>query len=385
MTTPDLFQSFFLAGFECSTHRRKDRRRLDLLAATAHDRLVRQDYRQVLEHGIRTCRDGLRWHLIEKTPGHYDWSSFLPMLRAARSLGVQVIWDLCHYGWPDDIDIWEPAFVDRYARFAGAVARLVRDETDTVPFYCPINEISFWSWAAGEMGIFFPCARHRGDELKRQLVRAAIAGIEAVWSVDPRARIVHADPLIHVVAGRPQDEAGAAAYCEVQFQSYDMLAGRAAPELGGRPDYLDVIGVNFYSDNQWFLNGPTIQLGHPLYRPLHRLLGTVHERYGRPVFIAETGAEVSARAAWLFYVTSEVRQAIQSGVPIQGICLYPIIDFPGWENDRMCDVGLLGPADAHDRRRVHQPLADELHRQQELFAAMEAGSVEPLRAVGQMA
>ena len=58
------------------------------------------------ELDLRTVRDGLRWHLIETPPGHYDWSSFLPMLRAATAAGVQVIWDLCHYGWPDDIDIW---------------------------------------------------------------------------------------------------------------------------------------------------------------------------------------------------------------------------------------------------------------------------------------
>ncbi len=32
-----LFQSFFIGGFECATHRRRDGRRLDLLAATQHD------------------------------------------------------------------------------------------------------------------------------------------------------------------------------------------------------------------------------------------------------------------------------------------------------------------------------------------------------------
>src|SRR3712207_8963919 len=39
----------------------------------------------------------------ETAPGRYDWSSFLPMLRAARDRGIQVIWDLCHYGWPENI------------------------------------------------------------------------------------------------------------------------------------------------------------------------------------------------------------------------------------------------------------------------------------------
>lgn len=98
MHTPTTFESFFMAGFECSTHRRRDGHRLDLIAATRHDRWAAKDYAAL-------SAQGLRWHLIEQRPGHYDWSSFLPMLHAANSVGTQVIWDLCDYGWPDDVDI----------------------------------------------------------------------------------------------------------------------------------------------------------------------------------------------------------------------------------------------------------------------------------------
>jgi hypothetical protein len=64
------FKSFFMAGFECSSHRRVgDGARLDLVAATGHDRLVREDYQACAAHGLRTVRDGLRWHLIEREPG----------------------------------------------------------------------------------------------------------------------------------------------------------------------------------------------------------------------------------------------------------------------------------------------------------------------------
>ena len=80
------------------------------------------------------------------------------MLRAATAAGVQVVWDLCHYGWPDDIDIWSPEFVDRFAAFAAAAARVVRDETDGVPFYSPVNEISYWAWAVATRGGSIPWA-----------------------------------------------------------------------------------------------------------------------------------------------------------------------------------------------------------------------------------
>jgi beta-glucosidase/6-phospho-beta-glucosidase/beta-galactosidase len=282
---------------------------------------------------------------------------------------VQVIWDLCHYGWPDDLDIWSPAFIERFARFARVVAQLVRNETETTAFYCPVNEISYWSWAGGEVARFNPGVRRRGAELKQQLVRAAIAATEAIWSVDGRARIVQVDPVIHVVARpeRPRDRQPAEAYRCAQFQAWDMLSGYLCPELGGTPKYLDILGVNYYADNQWFLGGGTIELGHPLYRPFRDILAEVSQRYARPLVVAETGAEAAARVPWLRYVAGEVRAAVNAGILVEGICLYPITDYPGWTNGRHCQTGLLGLLDQQGQRAVYKPLADELRRQQALF------------------
>lgn len=369
-----LLSSFFLGGFECSSHRRRDGRRLDLVAQTRHDELVAQDYAMLADLGVRSVRDGLRWHLIEKSPGAFDWSSLLPMLRAARDRGTQVIWDLCHYGWPDDVDIWSPAFVDRFARYAGAATRLLRNEGFDAPLLSPINEISFWSWAGGEMGRFNPMGVKRGDELKRQLVRATIAGIDAIREVSPRARIVQIDPVIHVTAGIEQQQLRerAVAFNQIQYHAWDMIGGLAAPELGGSLDHLDIIGTNYYSDNQWFLDGPMISVGHPYYRPFREILVDTFCRYGRPILIGETGSEGDAQAAWLRYVMGEVRAALLAGVPIEGVCLYPVIHYPGWEDERVCATGLLLPADEDGRRPVDAALADEWRRQQSIMASFDA-------------
>jgi hypothetical protein len=361
-----LFRSFFIGGFECATHRRRDGIRLDLTAATHHDANAEADYRALAEHGICTVRDGLRWHLIERSAGSYDWSSFLPMLRAARDTDTQVIWDLCHWGWPDDIDIWSHAFIERFARFAEATARLVRQETDAVPFYVPVNEISFWSWAGGSLGYIGPLAQGRGDELKSILVRAAIAGIRAVRSVDPRARIVSAEPAIHVIprSNTREDVDGAHHYTLAQFEALDLLSGRSRPELGGSADCIDIVGVNYYLHNQWIDGQLPVSVEHPRYRPLRDLLADVHARYERPLFVAETGIEGDLRPAWLRIIGSEVEAARKAGVPVEGMCLYPITDYPGWDDERHCPTGLLGYATTEGRRSLFKPLADELAAQQ---------------------
>ena len=227
-----------MGGFEGACHINRSGRRLDLIAATQHDVQAAADYRLVRAVGMATVRDGVRWPGVEHGAS-YDFSSFVPMLQAALAEQVQVIWTLCHYGWPDDLDVFSAAWVDRFARYCGAVARVVADHTDQVPIYSPINEISFLCWAAGDVGGFIhPHARERGNELKRQLVRGAAAGIDAIWNVDPRARIVHVDPVIKVFPrrDRPDLVAEALQYDQSQFEAWDMLSGRTEPQLGGRPD-----------------------------------------------------------------------------------------------------------------------------------------------------
>ena len=373
-----VFNSYFMAGFECSTHRHRSGRRLDMIAATRHDTFAMLDYARIKSRGMRAAREGIRWHLVEQTPGRYDFSSVRPILQAAQATDTQVIWDLCHFGWPDDIDILKPEFVTRLAQFADAFARLLAKETNLAPFFVPINEISFFSWAGGEEGALNPHVTGRGFELKCQLVRASIAAMEAIWAVNTQARFVHVDPIIHVVAhpDRPEERPLAEQYRLSQFQAWDMLGGRLWPELGGQEKYLDIIGVNYYYHNQWIYDIKGFRRSHefkplsrtnPAYRPLREILREVYERYRRPLFIAETGAEEKNRGAWLRYVTGETEAAILDGIPVDGICLYPILNHPGWNDSRHCHNGLWDYADKNGERKIYEPLAAQLQRSQKLL------------------
>ncbi|MEG3897083.1 beta-glucosidase [Microcoleus sp. SVA1_B6] len=362
-----MFQSFFMGGFECSTHRVQSGKRLDVTAATGHDKFAVADYQRLQDQGIYTVREGLRWHLIEQSPGKYDFSSSLPIIRAARDMKMQVIWDLFHYGWPDDIDIFSPEFVSRFANMVRAFMEVLTEETDQTPFVTPVNEISFIAWAGGEVAYINPFAKGRGDELKTQLIKAAIAAIESVWEVNPNTRIVQIDPVINIIADpdKPEDRDAAEGYRLSQYQAWDMLAGRFRPELGGKEKYLDIIGLNYYDRNQWIHNEEPMKYTDPLYRPFSELLREVFERYGRPLFIAETGTEDDFRPVWFNYVCTEVAAAMQAGVPIDGVCLYPIVNHPGWDDDRHCYNGLWDYCDEKGDREIYQPLADELQFQRQ--------------------
>jgi hypothetical protein len=70
------------------------------------------------------------------------------------------------------------------------------------------------------------------------------------------------------------------------------------------------------------------------------------------------------------YICNEVYAAIAAGVPIEGICLYPILNHPGWDDDRHCYNGLFDYANDDGNREVDVPLARELARQQEFANAI---------------
>lgn len=340
-----------------------------MIVSVQHDRKADTDYNLVCNFGFRSVRDAVRWHLVDQGD-YFDFSSLLALADAAQKYELQVVWDLLHYGWPDDLDIFSGAFVDRFATFAGAVARFFADRSDAIPFYSPINEISFMAWAATR-GLMYPFARGRDSELKRQLVRAAIAACEAIWAVDRRARLVFPEPTVHCVPLRtkPDWTKPAEEQNESQYEAWDMIAGYKNKELGGDPKYLDILGSNFYHSNQWECPDGDRLHWHVKPRdarwvPLHVLLGRIYGRYGRPLLIAETSHVGVGRAEWILEIAREVQQAREEGIPIEAICLYPILDRtdwddPGhWHNSGLWDLRLTD--DGQYERILNEPYSKGL-------------------------
>jgi len=356
-----------MGGFECSTHRRPSGRRVDVIDATRHDHFAADDYARLSAAGVLTARDGLRWPLIERLAGTYDFSSAALQVAGSRAAGVEVIWDLLHYGVPDHVDVFAADFPDRFAAFAQACASFLMIGHTGPLWLCPINEISFFAWGGGEVAYLPPFAHGQGNRLKRCLVRAVIAGIDAVRAVTPDARFIHAEPLIEVSVHpeRLHEVHDAHQVQGSQYEALDMLAGRISPELGGNPRYIDVIGVNYYPYNQWHHHPDHQQRTvlpptSVLYRPLRELLADVATRYGRPLLITETGSEDETRASWFAMVTREALAARAAGVPVQGVCLYPVVNHPGWDDDRHCRNGLWDYPDAAGHREVYEPLVQAL-------------------------
>jgi beta-glucosidase/6-phospho-beta-glucosidase/beta-galactosidase len=380
-----LFPTFFMVGFECSTFVWKDGERKDYVALTGHDRHLQEDYRRVEDLGIGGVREAIRWPLVDRGGGRYDWSTLDPVLDAIEACRITPIWDLCHYGFPDDCDPFSGDCLKRFIDFCRAAAEHVMPRTTAPRFFTPINEISFFAGAGTDMGWMYPFAQGRYAEFKRALCRMDIEGVKAIREVDPEARMVHVDPIIHQVPppGHPElaDEAYDKAYNEA-YEAWDMLYGRLCPELGGAPEIVDIVGVNCYhfSQAEQGMNGERKILGprDPRRKPLSELLTYAWERYHRPIIIGETSGYQDQRAEWLRSTVEETVKALYSGIDLQGICLYPCIDIPDWNTGEWAQIGMF---DVNDRETLERcpcdPYIEELQRWERLLHEPER--VEPYR------
>lgn len=362
--TSSPFPSFFIGGFESSTAILSDGRRLDLVTASQHDRQLESDYELLLGAGIRTVRESVRWPMVDRG-GRLFLSGVRRMARSLHYRGMLPIWDLMHYGFPDGVDPYSATFVERFARYAAGVARVIAAESAEPGWYTPINEISFMSHAAGDIGLFYPFSHGRGWDIKLQLIRAAVAAMEAIREVDPQARFVHVDPLIHLVPQRPGDEEAERVRDfneRIVFEGWRMLQGSVMPELGGRPDFLNVAGMNVYRLCQWELDreGSFLEPGDPRWTPISQMLVDAWQRLGCPLIIGETGELGPDRAAWLRYLLAEVETARAAGVPLLGVCWYPIVGAPDWYDPTTVFTGGWWDSVPKGRRLERVPYAPTL-------------------------
>ena len=347
-----------MAGFEGADHVNGKGEALDMVSVTGHDARLDADYAVVARLGMRTVRESVGWRLCERPTGfrmaaaRFDFSRPLRLAESASRHGVQVLWSLMHYGMPSDVSIFDDAFCGRLAEFAGAAARALRGLGEMAAVYTPINEINYLAWAvtASEQMHSYRRAssahaeatragRDLGFDVKCRLVRATLAAMLAIRAEDSRARFLHIEPLTQVVAPahEPHRAAEAESVTAWQWQAWDMLQGTLLPELGGSPAALDLLGVNYYHSCQWELvSGQRLEwhLRDPRRVPLSALLRKASKRYGKSLLIAETSHVGEGRGEWLRDVASEVERARATGVPIDGVCLYPIIDRPDWNDPR---------------------------------------------------
>lgn len=366
------YKSFWMGGFEGADHINGNRDRLDMVRDSGHELHVTEDYSRLSAMGIKTIRESIGWRISQPhKDSQLDLTRALHFANCAKRKGMQIIWTFMHYGTPEGIDLHDDSFIDHFTDYAVKIATALKPFCDA-PIYNLINEISFLAWAVSQTNFIHPYIgdgnSHVGYQVKRRLVRAVLKAMGEIKKISPNARFIHIEPIIHMVApvGRPDMEDYAKQVCGYQWQTFDLICGAMEPELGGSREALDLIGVNYYYNGQLEVDGDPLdwETKDPRRIPFSWMLTEASERYDKPLLISETGHFDEGRGPWLDEVLSEIHDAMDDGIPILGVCLYPVLDRPCWhEPHKIIRAGLLEITD--DGRRYHFGSAKSIRRSQQ--------------------
>lgn len=369
------FNTFFIGGYECADMINNRGKRVDLLKKTFHDVRIEEDYALLAAAGINTVREGIRWSVVEKEPNQYDFFEVRHRIAAAQKWGIQQLWDVCHFGYPDGLTPMHPQFIERFVAVCKAFVKLHRSATADPLIITPINEISFLSRLGGDVAGTVPFLRRSGALIKYQLCKAAIKGIEAIKELEPDAQIMLVEPLIciHAKEGKRMTKR-IKQYNEGQFEAMDMITGRKNPELGGHPDYLNLAGFNYYYNNQWEHCGRKLCWKSERARcDFPGWLTAAANRYNKPVVLSETGHFKEDRALWMEHITEDCITIMNNGIDLRGICIYPVLDRPDWDTLHYIDCGIWGYHPKNGARSVEH---DYLQRVQQCHAVLKKAIAE---------
>ncbi|GER23074.1 hypothetical protein NCCP1664_15700 [Zafaria cholistanensis] len=324
---------------------------VDISDATGHTIAWRNDLESIAAAGVQTVRYPIRWHRVERRPGHYDWGETDRVLEFLHARGTDVIVDLLHHTsyprWLDD-GFRDARFRGSYLRFAEAVAR----RYPWLRSYTLFNEPFATLFLTGHEALWPPY--DRGIEGFARLaanVLPAISEASACWSeLLPRARHVWVDTCEHH-AGTPGGPAEYAALANDRrhvlldlvlghqleatrpFLSRFLAAG--AEHLVGRvPVRVDVVGLDYYCHSEWWYDESGSMAPSPRPVGFAALAEQYFRRYGLPVMLTETNIRglPTDKASWLRHTLEQYELAVARGVDLRGYCWFPHVDSCDWDS-----------------------------------------------------
>jgi dTDP-4-dehydrorhamnose reductase len=356
-------------GVEATVNRIGDQYH-DQLKQSGHvDRI--EDLELFATLGIRAIRYPVLWERIAPNGLETaDWSWTDARLPRLRALGIRPIAGLLHHGsGPKDTNLLDPAFPDRLADYALAVARRYPWLED----YTPINEPLTTARFSALYGHWFP---HEQDDpsFARALInqsKATVLAMRAIRSVQPNARLIQTEDVgkTHSTEYMAYQ---AAFENERRWTSFDLLAGQLHEGdsmwnwlvyAGISPEELhwfrtnscppNLLAINYYLTSERFLDerlnlypqespGSNGRHTYMDVAALHVLpegiggfrsvLTQAWDRYRTPLCIGEAhlGGPVEEQLRWLNDAWMQSRDLRRMGVDVRAITVWALLGSFDW-------------------------------------------------------
>ncbi len=310
----------------------------------------------------RTAPDGL---------ARADWTWADERLGRLRELGIRPIVGLVHHGsGPPSTSLVDPAFPDRLAEYAGAVAA----RYPWVEEWTPVNEPLTTARFSGLYGHWYPHGRDDATFARTLVIqcRAVVLAMRAIRRHVPHARLVQTDDL-GKTHGTPTLAYQVELENERRWLGFDLLTGLVGADApmrgwlegaGVSPDELDwflenacppdVVGINHYLSSERFIDErlerypPESHGGNGIHayadvlaaRVLadgpagpYVLLRETCERYGLPVAVTEThnGCTREEQLRWLDEVWQAAERLRAEGADVRAVTIWSLLGAVDWD------------------------------------------------------
>ncbi len=355
-------------GIECTRNRVGDTY-VDQLELNGH--AVREDdLDRMADLGIRVWRYPVLWERVAPHGlARADWSWPTRRLTRMRELGLDPIVGLVHHGsGPPDTSLLDPAFPEKLAAYADAVAA----RFPWVKRWTPVNEPLSTARFSGLDGHWYPHGRSH-PEFARAIVnetRGIVLAMQAIRRHVPDAELVYTEDVCRH-SSTPKLAAEATFRNQRRWIGLDLVCGRidadhplhawlvahgiSPAEIAGiEPTPPEVIGANYYVTSDRFLDE------HPHRMPPHRrihgpegfygeseavrwtrpgllghrtLLDEVWDRYHLPVVISEVhvGCTREEQVRWLLEAWDAAHLARQDGADVRAVTVWGAFGLFGWD------------------------------------------------------
>lgn len=357
-------------GVECTVNR-VGNDFIDQVRLSGHeDRL--DDLDRFAALGVTALRYPVLWERTAPNgPASADWRWADARLGRMRELGIRPIVGLLHHGsGPATTSLVDPAFPERLAEFAHAVAERypwVRD-------YTPVNEPLTTARFSCLYGHWYPHLRSGRAFARAMLgqIKGTVLSMRAIRGVRPDARLIqtedlartHATPLLSYQAAFENDR---------RWLTFDLLAGRLDPamrmwrhlrDLGISTRELewfqrdaappDLLGLNHYLGSERFLDHRTRLYpgtavgGNGRHRyldlPAVRVQGSADgpamlfretwERYRIPLAVTEVhnGCTREEQVRWFLEIWDTAKRLRQDGVDIRAVTAWALLGSFDWDS-----------------------------------------------------
>lgn len=322
--------------------------------------------------GIKAIRYPVLWErTAPDDPESADWSWADERLGRLRELGVRPIVGLVHHGsGPAHTSLLDPAFPEKLARYARAVA----ERYPWVEDYTPINEPLTTARFSALYGHWYPHRRDHRAFAQALLIqcRAVVLAMRTIREVNPRARLIQTDDLGKAFS-TPTLAYQADLENERRWISFDLLTGRLTPDhlmwgwlrqcagveeaelawFRENPCPPDIVGINTYLSSERFLddrvdrypteipgtNGRHTYVDVLAARVLpegasgpEALLRETWERYHLPIAVTEAhnGCTREEQLRWLDEMWRGAQRARAAGADVRALTAWSLLGAFDW-------------------------------------------------------